>query len=89
MFRRDAPREMSTAEYAKFVTEFTGIKKTPQSVAYDCRMGKIECYREGDKGEWRITAAKGYVPIEDYNELERELDKAVGALKSIRKLAEF
>ncbi len=87
MFRNDIV-EMTTKQYADYITALTGKRKSAQSVANDCRNGHLECYREGDKGEWRVIVKKAFVPIEDYNKLKVEYDKAIGTIKSIRKLAE-
>lgn len=88
MFRKDAPRVMTTKEYADLITALTGKRKSAASVANDCRNGHLDCYRDGDRGEWHINVKNDYVPIAEYNKVVAERDKAINALSSIRKLAE-
>lgn len=88
MFRRDALRVMTTKEYADHITALTGKKKSAASVANDCRNGHLDCYRDGDRGEWHIVVKKAFVPIDEYDRVVAERDKAINALNSIRKLAE-
>ncbi len=85
MFRNDI-QEMSTAQYAKYISEITGKNKSPQSVANDCRNGKLECYREGAKGEWRVIVKMNYVPASKYNELLAKYNEALTIITGIKKM---
>jgi hypothetical protein len=79
---------MSTKQYADYISGITGKKKSAASVANDCRNGHLDCYRDGENGDWRIIVKRTYVPVAEYDKLLAEYEKAMGALKSIRKLAE-
>lgn len=85
MFRSDI-QEMTTRQYAKYITEITGKKKSPESVANDCRNGKLECYREGENGEWRVIVKRTYVPASEYDELFTKYNEALTTIASIKKL---
>lgn len=85
MFRSDI-QEMTTRQYAKYITEITGKKKSPESVANDCRNGKLKCYREGEKGEWIIIEPRRFVPASEYDELFTKYNEALTTIASIKKL---
>lgn len=77
---------MSTKQYASYISELTGKKKSPQSVANDCRNGKLNCYRDGDNGDWRIIVKRNYVPASKYDELLDKYNAALTTLAGIRKM---
>lgn len=85
MFRNDVT-EMTTTQYAKYISEIIGKKKSPESVANDCRNGKLECYRESEKGEWRIIVKRTFVPISEYDELYKKYKEAITTIAGIKKL---
>lgn len=76
---------MSTKEYAQYIHDLTGEKlRSPESVAYSCRQGDLNCYRED--GNWRVKVEPKAVPYSKYNELQKELESAKFTIASIKKL---
>lgn len=87
MFRNDTV-EMTTKQYADYITKLTWKRKTANSVANDCRNGKLNCYQDVDGGGWHIIVKRTVVPLSEYEELLKKYNGAMNAITSIRKLIE-
>ena len=84
---RDDIVVMSTREYAKMLTELTGQKKTAEAVAFDCRQGKLDAYKESERGDWKIIVKKKYVSYEEHKKLLKKYEKILAILSNINTLA--
>ena len=85
---RNEITEMSTRQYAEYISKLTGKTRSPAAVSNDCRRGKLDCYQEVKGGDYRIIVKKTVVPIEEYNELKAAYERLLGSLRSIRSLTE-
>lgn len=75
---------MSTKEYSKYFYDLTGKRRSPESIAYSCRNGELDCIMED--GKWCIKVKSTVVPYSLYKEVKKELDETKVILASIKTL---
>ena len=89
MFRTEI-KEMSTKQFAKYISDITGGYRAPSpaAVSNDCRAGKLDCYQEVKGGDYRIIVKPTAVPIAEHNALKAKYEALLNAMTSIKKLAD-
>lgn len=83
--------EMTTAEYAEYITKLLGKKVSTESVTNMCRKGKLNAYRSEINGRWVIKIQINFIPYDEYIKIFKELNECkvrLSAISSIVKLSD-
>lgn len=77
---------MTTKQFASYYRKITGLYISSESIAYMCRTGELDAYKEPEAKQWLIRVKEVVVSPEEFKALEQENAELRATIKNIAKI---